>query len=96
MRHRHLRSRSHCQISALKTSDYEPLLKEDLSCHHCDRAFKNMPQLKGHLQEEWDALRQRGSRKRRKSPDESEQDALDEPPAAKKRAIMRAEGTLRE
>ena len=53
-----------------------------------------MPQLKGHLQEEWDALRQRGARKRRKSLDESEQNAPDGPPVAKKRASTRAEETL--
>ncbi|VDB82726.1 unnamed protein product [Peniophora sp. CBMAI 1063] len=82
--HEHLTS-----MSALNRNQYEVLLKEDLSCHLCDRSFKNMPQLKSHLQEEWDALRQRGARKRRKSPDESEQDAPDAQPAAKKRAISR-------
>lgn len=41
-------------MAALKKSQYEPLLKEDLCCWRCSASFKNMPQLKAHLQEEWD------------------------------------------
>jgi aprataxin len=41
-------------MSELKKVRYEPLLKEDLSCWHCGQAMKNMPTLKGHLQDEWD------------------------------------------
>jgi len=37
-------------------SEYEPLLKDDLSCWKCDRSFPNMPKLKSHLQEEFDKL----------------------------------------
>jgi aprataxin len=37
-------------------SEYEPLLKDDLSCWKCDRSFSNMPKLKSHLQEEFDNL----------------------------------------
>lgn len=72
-------------MSAMKKGEYEMLLKQDLTCHHCDRGFKTMPLLKGHLQEEWEAMRERGARKRRRSPGEPEQDALDREPAAKKR-----------
>ncbi|OAX38652.1 HIT-like protein [Rhizopogon vinicolor AM-OR11-026] len=43
-------------ISQLKMSEYEPLLKDDLSCWKCDRSFSNMPKLKSHLQEEFDKL----------------------------------------
>ncbi|KAG1803687.1 HIT-like domain-containing protein [Suillus plorans] len=42
--------------SQLKKSEYEPLLKEDLSCWKCDRNLSNMPKLKSHLQEEFDKL----------------------------------------
>jgi len=41
-------------VATLKKSQYESLLKEDLSCWKCTLGFKNIPQLKGHLQEEWD------------------------------------------
>ncbi|KAA1469527.1 HIT-like protein, partial [Dentipellis sp. KUC8613] len=41
-------------VSQLKKSEYEPRLKEDLVCFRCERALKNMPALKAHLQEEWD------------------------------------------
>jgi aprataxin len=41
-------------MAALKKNHYEPLLKEDLSCWKCGSGFKNIPQLKAHLQEEWD------------------------------------------
>lgn len=47
-------SRPSEQKSQLKKSDYEHLLKESLSCWKCERDMKNMPQLKAHLQEEWD------------------------------------------
>ncbi|KZV64348.1 HIT-like protein [Peniophora sp. CONT] len=87
--HEHLLS-----MSNLKKGEYEALLKQELTCHHCDRGFKTIPQLKGHLQEEWDALRQRGTRKRRKSPDDSKQ-TPDGQPAAKKRAFTREPGESR-
>ncbi|GJE86923.1 HIT-like domain-containing protein [Phanerochaete sordida] len=40
----------------LKPSTYEPLLKHDLECFHCNEEFKTMPKLKEHLQEEWDTI----------------------------------------
>ncbi|KAF8959029.1 hypothetical protein BDZ97DRAFT_1839470 [Flammula alnicola] len=43
-------------VKQLKPSNYEPILKESLSCFHCDTEMKNMPSLKTHLQEEWDNL----------------------------------------
>ncbi|KAI0316693.1 HIT-like domain-containing protein [Amylostereum chailletii] len=57
------------QKSQLKKSQYEPLLKEDLVCLHCESPMKNMPTLKAHLQEEWETQRRRLARKR-KTPDE--------------------------
>jgi aprataxin len=52
-------------MSSLKKLEYEPLLKEDLMCFRCGRTLKNMPLLKTHLQEEWNALRSKGASKRK-------------------------------
>jgi len=41
-------------MASMKKSQYEPLLKEDLSCWRCHSEFKTIPKLKAHLQEEWD------------------------------------------
>ncbi|KAL0946964.1 hypothetical protein HGRIS_013118 [Hohenbuehelia grisea] len=46
-------------MAALKKSQYEPILKEDLTCWRCEGTFKNMPALKTHLQEEFDKLTSR-------------------------------------
>jgi aprataxin len=51
------------QMSALKVSQYECLLKEELSCFRCDQAFKTMPRLKEHLQEEWEKQKKRAQTK---------------------------------
>ncbi|TCD68898.1 hypothetical protein EIP91_009448 [Steccherinum ochraceum] len=40
----------------LNPAEYEPFLKEDLVCFKCHKLFKNIPKLKEHLQEEFDAL----------------------------------------
>jgi C2HE / C2H2 / C2HC zinc-binding finger len=42
------------QMSDLKKSQYEPLLKDKLSCWRCGQEMKNMPAMKAHLQEEWE------------------------------------------
>lgn len=64
------------QMSQLKPSQYEPLLKEQLECWKCNREFKTMPLLKAHLQEEWEAEAKREKakleRKRKRTPDEPE------------------------
>jgi len=39
----------------LDTKHYESMLEEDLSCWRCNASMKNIPTLKAHLQEEWDA-----------------------------------------
>ncbi|KAH9951992.1 HIT-like domain-containing protein, partial [Amylocystis lapponica] len=61
-------------MSKLKPSQYEPLLKEDLSCWRCGEELKNMPKLKAHLQEEWDVEAKREKarlqNKRRRAPDD--------------------------
>jgi len=41
-------------MSDLNKNQYEPLVKEDLSCWRCSHPTKNIPTLKVHLQEEWD------------------------------------------
>ncbi len=46
-------------MSELKRSQYEPLLKDDMSCFHCGQGFKTIPKLKEHLQDEWNKLAQR-------------------------------------
>ncbi|KAG2078122.1 HIT-like protein [Suillus decipiens] len=60
-------------ISQLKRSEYDPLLKEDLSCWKCDRELSNMPKLKSHLQEEFDKLsdqeKEKAKRKRKRADD---------------------------
>ncbi|KAL0579953.1 aprataxin-like protein [Marasmius crinis-equi] len=43
------------QMATLDAKKYEALLKEDLSCFHCGKTMKNIPTLKEHLQQEWDA-----------------------------------------
>ncbi len=49
--HKQLTSPSHPQkISSLRPSNYEHLLKLNLSCHLCPQSFRNMPLLKAHLE----------------------------------------------
>ncbi|KAF9264833.1 HIT-like protein [Marasmius fiardii PR-910] len=43
------------QMKKLDEKKYEKLLKEDLSCYRCEKSMRNIPALKMHLQEEWDA-----------------------------------------
>ncbi|KAG6333962.1 hypothetical protein ID866_5130 [Astraeus odoratus] len=68
-------------MSELKKSMYDPLLKEDLACWKCDRAMKNMPTLKAHLQEEWDneARKQKAKIERKRKRDELQGDDTEEP-----------------
>lgn len=63
------------QMSQLKPSQYEPLLKEPLECWRCNKEFKNMPLLKTHLQEEWDAeaKREKAKLERKRKRDATEQ-----------------------
>ena len=57
--------------SRLAPEKYEPRLKDALVCFHCGETVRNMPALKKHLQEEFDALRNRevGKRKRKHETD---------------------------
>ena len=55
-------SKLRMQMAKLKASEYEPILKEDLSCFWCHSHQKNMPTLKAHLQEEWNKLEKRATR----------------------------------
>lgn len=43
-------------MAELKKNQYEGLLKQELSCLHCNNTMKNIPSLKAHLQEEFDKL----------------------------------------
>ncbi|KAG2157296.1 HIT-like domain-containing protein [Suillus clintonianus] len=67
-------------ISQLKKSEYEPLLKEDLSCWKCDRNLSNMPKLKSHLQEDFDKLsdqeKAKAERKRKRVDDPAKTSSL--------------------
>ncbi|KAG9127505.1 hypothetical protein FRC07_012914 [Ceratobasidium sp. 392] len=42
------------QKAAIPAQKYEPLLKTSLTCFKCEETFKTLPQLKTHLQQEWD------------------------------------------
>jgi len=74
----------------LAPEEYEPRLKNPLECFRCDLIAKNMPALKKHLQEEFDALRKRGvgagkSKKRKRVVDAEVESASDrETPAVGK------------
>jgi aprataxin len=50
-------------MSTLKKSNYEPLLKEDLVCFHCQQHQKNVPSLKSHLKAEWEKLEKKAKDK---------------------------------
>jgi len=54
------------KVTALKPSNYEPLLKEALVCFRCNSGFKNIPALKHHLQEEWEKLERRAEQANRR------------------------------
>jgi aprataxin len=70
---RFIRELSTFQMAAtLKDSKYEALLKENLVCWRCHSEFKNFPQLKAHLQGEWDNEAEREKNRKRKR-DESMQ-----------------------
>lgn len=61
-------------MTRLAPEEYEPRLKDALVCSRCGETVKNMPALKKHLQDEFDALRKRqmGKLKRKR---ESEADS---------------------
>lgn len=50
-------------MATLKASEYDPILKEDLSCFRCHSHQKNMPTLKAHLQEEWNKLEKKAAKR---------------------------------
>ncbi|KAJ3742164.1 HIT-like domain-containing protein [Lentinula detonsa] len=47
------------EMIKLDQKAYEKLLKEDLLCWKCEAPMKNIPNLKAHLQEEWDKVSKR-------------------------------------
>ncbi|KAH9066436.1 HIT-like domain-containing protein [Lactarius vividus] len=65
------------KVRRLAPEEYEPRLKYALECFRCDEPAKNMPALKKHLQDEFDALRKRegkSKKHRREAEDESASD----------------------
>ncbi|KAH9001071.1 HIT-like protein [Lactarius akahatsu] len=62
------------KVPRLAPEEYEPRLKYALECFRCEQPAKNMPALKKHLQDEFDALRKRegkSKKHRREAEDES-------------------------
>ncbi|KAF8610152.1 hypothetical protein BDV93DRAFT_601209 [Ceratobasidium sp. AG-I] len=60
------------QKAAIPTSKYEALLKTNLECFKCQESFKTIPQLKIHLQKEWDEAKEDAlQQKRRKTKDKT-------------------------
>ncbi|KIL69692.1 hypothetical protein M378DRAFT_68635 [Amanita muscaria Koide BX008] len=43
----------------INQATYGKILKEPLSCFHCSKQLKDMPTLKGHLQDEWESVMKR-------------------------------------
>ena len=43
----------HSQKSDIDKKEYEKLLREDMTCPHCDRAIKTIPKMKDHLRAAW-------------------------------------------
>jgi len=66
----------------LAPEKYEPRLKDALVCFHCGETAKNMPALKKHLQDEFDALRKRevGKSKRKRGAESAVSDGGGEQP----------------
>jgi aprataxin len=69
------------QKIALPSKDYEPLLKQDLSCFKCGEEFKTIPKLKDHLQNEWEnegkKIKAREERKRKRDEEPAGGEAQD-------------------
>ncbi|KZV99106.1 HIT-like protein [Exidia glandulosa HHB12029] len=71
------------RMSKLPKAQYEPLLKESLSCFRCDKELKTIPALKTHLQEEWDAKEKRELAKGKKRKAQGAPDGEDDAKKAK-------------
>jgi len=56
-------------MARLAPEVYEAHLKGALVCFHCGETAKNMPTLKKHLQDEFDTLVKRQSKKRKRGSD---------------------------
>ncbi|KAF5380874.1 hypothetical protein D9615_003902 [Tricholomella constricta] len=76
----------YARMAKLDPKPYEALLKEDLSCFHCDTRVKNMPTLKAHLQEEWDkqAAREKAKLERKRKFEEKLEDSNQDAPKKQK------------
>ncbi|THH13438.1 hypothetical protein EW146_g6780 [Bondarzewia mesenterica] len=56
-------------MSEFKKSQYEPKLKEDFVCFHCDLPQRNFPILKAHLLSEFQQLRKQAQRQQERAVD---------------------------
>lgn len=65
------------KVRRLAPEEYEPRLKYALECFRCDQPAKNMPALKKHLQDEFDALRKRESKQKKHSREAEDESASD-------------------
>lgn len=77
------------QMAQLNPKPYEELLKHDLECFRCHAGFKNIPQLKEHLQAEWDTLEKKAAKRKapkRKAPGEALTASKDNEAGSSKRA----------
>jgi len=83
-------------MAELKKSQYEPLLKEDLTCFRCGHTMKNIPTLKVHLQEEWDkgAAREKAKLERKRKREEHNDDQAKKKHEADKAAVESEIGEL--
>ncbi|KAI0256898.1 HIT-like domain-containing protein [Lactifluus subvellereus] len=71
------------KTARLAPEEYEPRLKDALVCFRCGETVKNMPALKKHLQDEFDALRKRqvGKLKRKRESEAESEFASDSHPS---------------
>ncbi|KAH8980929.1 HIT-like domain-containing protein [Lactarius hatsudake] len=65
------------KVRRLAPEEYEPRLKYALECFRCDQPAKNMPALKKHLQDEFDALRKCESKSKKHSREAEDESASD-------------------
>ncbi|KAH9027681.1 hypothetical protein EDB84DRAFT_1670019 [Lactarius hengduanensis] len=64
-------------VRRLAPEEYEPRLKYALECFRCEQPAKNMPALKKHLQDEFDALRKREGKSKKHSREAEDGSASD-------------------
>ena len=77
-------------MAKLDPKGYETLLKEDLSCFHCEKSMKNIPVLKEHLKQEWDSqvarYKNKAERKRKLEAKKDEEGSLEDDSSKKQKS----------